>query len=81
MIGGYAHLNDTELQLEIDAYRKALREVLLSNVSSVAGEGRRVEFVGEKGKNDIRSELRNLIVEQATRRGETLSGSIAVEIG
>lgn len=81
MLGGYSHLTDAELDREIEEYRKAYRELTLNKVASIAGEGRRIEFAGSSGKNDLASELRNLIVERATRRGEPIGGSISVEIG
>jgi hypothetical protein len=81
MLGGYNFLNDTELAREIADYRAALKDFRTQKVASIAGEGRRVEFVGQSGLSELRSELRNLIVEQARREGRELGGSIMLEIG
>lgn len=77
----YDHLNDAQLQCEIEEYRKAIREATLTSVSVIAGEGRRLEFVGASGINTMKTELRNLVAEKNRRSGNRGGGSLAVEIG
>lgn len=82
-MSGYDHFTDEQLTAEIAEYRAALKTATMRPVAVIAGEGRRLEFTGKSGIEELRGELRNLVAE-AQARGLLQSaggGSLGVEIG
>lgn len=78
---GPAFFDDEALIAEIKEYVAARKKVSQNNIAVIAGEGRRLEFTGNKSSKDVLdADLREMLAE-ARRRGLEIGGDAPSAIG